>query len=232
MKIGLILQPLKQYVFYLVLGAIVLGEVFFALGILPGWVNGIGDDRSNLETVTSEVTELTKTLNYLTQIDKPTLASLLVKANAALPDEKKTSGLVSGLSKLASSSGALIKTLEFSPGLISTSSAIPTIPPAASEQVIKDGGIKTLPAIMTVQADFNSLIFFLQKLDKASQLLGVSGLKYTANASEGNQTNIGLYIYYQPPEVSTVLWKQSTPLTLQEQKSLDDLSSQDIFTLQ
>lgn len=223
MNIKLILQPLKQYVFYLGLGVVVLAEVFFAAVILPCWINSIGDDRSNLEKTTSEVTELIQTLDYLTQIDKPTLAALLLKANAALPDEKKTSGLVSGLSKLASSSGVLIKTLEFSPGLISTSSAVPVVSPA---------GIKTIPAIMTVQADLNSLIVFLQKLDKASQLLGVSDLKYTANSSDGNKANLGLHIYYQPPSKSAVLWKQSSPLTIQEQKSLDDLSSQDIFILQ
>ena len=121
MNIELILQPLKQYVFYLGLGAIVLGEVFFALVILPGWVNSIGDDRVKLSVVSTETVDLTKTLNYLTQIDKPTLAALLVKANAALPDEKKTSGLVSGLAKLASSSGALIKSLEFIFGDVFTS---------------------------------------------------------------------------------------------------------------
>ena len=100
------------------------------------------------------------------------------------------------------------------------------------EDVIKGGGIKAVNASMTVIADLNSLIDFLAKINKASQLLGVSSLRFGSQTGDNKQSSIEFYILYQPTKESSVLLKQVTPLTEMENKVLESLSSKDIFILQ
>lgn len=232
MIVNELLKSLKKYSFYIVICIFLLLEILVAFFVLPSVVNTINDNRSKLKILNSEIADFTGIINSLASMDVNNLSSNLQKASAALPDEKKTAGLVTGLTNLASTSGVLVKSLEFAPGLISTDAASLKILQNPGEDVIKGGGIKAVNASMVVIGDLNSLIDFLTKINKASQLLGISNLNFGSQTGDNKQSSIEFYILYQPTKESSVLLKQVTPLTETENKVLESLSNEDIFILQ
>lgn len=232
MIINEIIKNLKKYNFYIAIFTVILVEILFAFLVLPSGVNTINDNRSKLKALNSEIANLTQIIDSLENMDTKNLNNDLQKASAALPDQKKTAGLVTGLTNLASTSGVLLKNLEFAPGLISTDAASLAILRNPGEDIIKGEGIKAVNASMVVIADLNSLIDFLAKINKASQLLGVSSLHFGSQTGDNKQASIEFYILYQPAKKSSILLKQVTPLTESEKKVLESLSSKDIFILQ
>lgn len=222
MNINELFKIVKKYKLYILIFVVILVEALFVILFLPSTVNKIGENIAKKDVINLEIIELNTILDSLANLDKENLNSNLSKASAALPDQKKTAGLVTGLTNLALTSGATVKNLEFAPGLISTKAASMKMGP----------GPKAVDASMTVIADLNSLVDFLSKINKASQLLGVSDLQFTNEISSGSQAKIGLYIYYLPLDETKITTKQITPPTETENKVLEGLSSKDIFILQ
>lgn len=230
MNINELSKILTKYRIYIVIFGVVVSEIIFGFIFFPPMIKNIQENFAKKDLVNLEIAELTTVLDSLAKINKENLGIDLSKAGAALPDQKKTAGLVTGLSNLALTSGVTVKNLEFSPGLISSGSA--SLEKKPTEDVIKGGGVKAVIASMTVLSDLDSLVDFLSKMDKASQLLGVSDVMFGHDISSGSQAKIGLYIYYQPLVDSVLLAKQILPLTETENKVLQGLSSKDIFILQ
>ena len=221
---------LSKYNFYFAIGFLVILEILVAVFVLPGQYKQIGQEQAQLDQVNTDINNLNQSLSSLSQIDAKTLNNYFDKASAALPDEKKTSGLITGLSKLASASGMVMESLEFTPGLISTESGLPAPPPVPA--VIQGGGIQSTTAFMVVSGDLPSLTTFLRNLHKASQLLGIYGVKYRVLSAAGLQTEVDIYVYYQPAQNIEELWKHSVALSDTDKEVLSKLAGKDIFNLQ
>ena len=212
------LKKIKPYLFYIFAGGIIILELVVMIFLFPAQISKISQNWQDLQDVTKETTDLTKTIAALANSDKNNLKQNLDKATAALPDKKKTSGLVTGLSDLAGQNGVIIKNLEFSPGKLATGSA--------DESTTIGNGVKAVSASMEIGADLPTLIVFLGKLQKVSQILGVTSVDFT-----GKGASLPFLVYYQPPRQGTLNWKQVELLTTQETQVLKSLDATDIFTL-
>ncbi|MBI3559107.1 hypothetical protein HY085_01810 [Candidatus Gottesmanbacteria bacterium] len=212
------LKKLKPYGFYFLAGAIFIANLVVAFWFLPQQVNKITEKWQNLQQTNQEITELSKTISNLENSDKNNLVQNLFKATAALPDKKKTSGLVTGLSDLAGQNGVIIKSLEFSPGKLATGSA--------DESTTIGNGVKAITASLEIGTDLPTLIIFLKKLQKVSQILGITSVEFT-----GKEASLPLLVYYQPPRSGALNWKQVDLLTTAETEVLKSLESKDVFTL-
>lgn len=212
------LKKLKPYYFYISAGVIFIINLVAVFWFIPNQVNKVSQKWRDLQQTNQEINELTKTIYNLENSDKNNLTQNLYKAAAALPDKKKTSGLVTGLSELAGQNGVLIKSLEFSPGKLATGSA--------DESTTIGNGVKAITASLEVSADLSTLITFLGKLQKVSQILGLTSVEF---GSKG--TSLPLLIYYQPSRTGSLNWKQVELLTVAETEVLKSLDAKDIFTL-
>lgn len=212
------LKKLKPYYFYISAGVIFIINLVAIFWFIPNQVNKVSQKWRDLQQTNQEINELTKTIYNLENSDKNNLTQNLFKAAAALPDKKKTSGLVTGLSELAGQNGVLIKSLEFSPGKLATGSA--------DESTTIGNGVKAITASLEVSADLSTLITFLGKLQKVSQILGLTSVEF---GSKG--TSLPLLIYYQPSRTGSLNWKQVELLTVAETEVLKSLDAKDIFTL-
>lgn len=212
------LKKIKPYLFYIFAGGIIILELALVIFFFPAQWGKISQNWQDLQDTTKEAADLTKTISALANSDKDNLKQNLDKASAALPDKKKTSGLVTGLSDLAGQNGVVIKSLEFSPGKLATGSA--------DEATTIGNGVKAVSASMEVGTNLPTLITFLGKLQKVSQLLGVVSVDFT-----GNSASLPLLVYYQAPRQGSLNWKQVELLTTQETQVLKSLEATDIFTL-
>lgn len=212
------LKKLKPYYFYILAGVVFVTNLAAVFWFIPNQVNKVSQKWRDLQQANQEINELTKTISNLENSDKSNLTQNLAKAAAALPDKKKTSGLVTGLSDLAEQNGVLIKSLEFSPGKLATGSA--------DESLTVGNGVKAITASLEVGADLPALITFLEKLQKVSQILGVTSVEFG-----GKGTSLPLLVYYQPPRSGILNWKQVELLTAAETEVLKSLESKDVFTL-
>ncbi len=218
---------IRPYLFYLVIFFVLAVES--GLLIFIGWpaVGRIFEAKEKLAADTAETENLKFLVSSISQSDEASLNSFVDLTRAALPDEKKTGGVILGLIRLASGSGVAVNNLEFSPGLVSTGSA-------AVVSVVNEGtlgnGVLYVPASLGVTAGFGSLANFLETLGNSSQLIGVKEVDYSQAGSKA-EAKLGLEIYYQPPKTGAVSWKQVKPLTPGEAEQINSLPSKDIFTI-
>lgn len=220
------LKNLRLWLVYILLGGWLLGELGLAMWFLPGRLEGLIAKKEELAKDTAQAQELAATVKLLAEIDRDQLQKDLAKVLAAVPDEKKTSGLVTGLTNLASSSGIMVKGLSFSPGLISTSSAL-----ASTSEKVLTGGVKSIPVAVTLVADRNQMATFLEDLRQVSQILGVTSVQFSSSQREANLVTLPMLIYYQPPKESKPDPKQTKLLSPKEREILDALPAEDIFKL-
>lgn len=212
------LRKLRPYYFYFLVGAIFIANLVAVFWFLPKQGDKITQKWQGLQQTNQEIAELSKTISNLENSDKNNLTQNLSKAAAALPDKKKTSGLVTGLSDLAGQNGVLIKSLEFSPGKLATGSA--------DESTTIGNGVKAITAFLEIRTDLPTLIIFLKKLQKISQILGITSVEFT-----GKSASLPLLVYYQPPRSGSLNWKQAELLTATETEVLKSLDAKDVFTL-
>lgn len=212
------LKKLKPYYFYFFAGIILLANLIAVFWFLPNQVKKNSQKWQNLQQTNQEIAELSKTISNLENSDKNNLTQNLSKATAALPDKKKTSGLATGLSDLAGQNGAPIKALEFSPGKLATGSA--------DESTTVGNGVKAISASLEIGTDLPTLVVFLKKLQKVSQILGITSVEFT-----GKSASLLLLVYYQPPRAGVLNWKQVELLTAAETEALKSLDAKDVFTL-
>ncbi|MCL4397489.1 hypothetical protein M1403_00420 [Patescibacteria group bacterium] len=223
------LKKIRPYFFFIFLFVVFAAELGVLVIFAPSLYSTILSARASLAAQTAEVNTLSDLVTALNQTDPANLAALQKKVTAALPDEKKTAGVVTGLTRLASSSGVVVNSLEFSPGLISTGSATAVVTNTSGE-IVLGGGVKAIPAQLTVTADVPAVSRFLADLAKSSQMIGVTSVEYTHSGPK-TSTALGLLLYFQPPKEGAVTPKQVQPLTSQEVGLAQSLPQEDIFTV-
>lgn len=222
MKINL--KKIKAAGFYLVAAAIILVEVIIGLVFIPSRLELLYTNSQKITSESTEITSMENVVKSIQNVDKNQLDIYTQKTNAAIPMDKKTTGIISGISSLASNYGVAVKNIEFSPGVISTTSV-------QVSQTASISGVLYIPAQLTVSSDLNSLIKFLTALRSVSQIIGVSDVAYSAAAGSGVTTTTQLLIYYLPASYNPVSLSGVKPLTTGEMKILDTLPQKDIFTL-
>lgn len=225
LKLKLLLVRLQGLAFYIGGAAVVLGGVWFLLTAPYQQWGEITSLQINKEQLSDEVTRLDKAITILTAIDQKQLAQDLASVNAALPGQKKTSGLVAGLSAVASASGVVVRELTFSPGRIATESS------EVSNEQLAGSKVRVVTASLSVGSDLPRLGSFLSKLQSASQLLGVSSVGFTAGSAREPLSTISLSVYYQPPSAGVIDWGEVRPVSDKERQILASLSSKDVFIL-
>lgn len=214
--------------FYIFAALIVMTEIaalYFLALPLPG---KISDSWNRLTKDRQETEALNTLVSTLASTDVTSLEETRQKVNAALPDEKKTAGIIFGLTRLASSSGVIVNSLEFAPGLVSTSSG--SLPRETVPKKTAEFGVKSIPASLTLTAEIGPLARFLDDLAKVNQVIGVEQVSLSRTSGR-TIADVSLILYYQPPKTGTITWKQIQPVTAAEQEILESLTGVDIFRI-
>lgn len=217
--------------FYFLILAVLLAQVLVFVFYVPAQVSQVLSDRETVDQDATEVATLISAVAIVKTLDKTGLNHFLAMATAALPDEKKTAGVVAGMSTLAGNYGVAVKSLEFSPGLISTSSAAVTGSTLAETSV--GNGVKQISATLNMAASLPSLMAFLKGLNQTSQVIGVSSVDFSGSVGQANSAGLALQIYYQPPRqfVSSTAAKSLKILSAQDTQLLESLPEKDVFTV-
>lgn len=193
-------QDPKTYVFFGLTALVILAEAIAGVVYFPGKVRELYSTAQDLDTLKEEVTAREAIVTELEAVDQNQLKSQIALATSALPSEKKISGLITGLTNLASSSGIAVTELSFSPGLVSTRSGSTTqisVEPEIAGQSAEDG-VRGIPISLAATANEPQLLIdFMGKIAKVSPLLGIKTLSY--RVSDQNKSATFLFvIYYQP----------------------------------
>lgn len=231
--IKLDLKVFNQFSFYIIFGGVCLFCSAIIIFAFPPQVSSFMTTWQNFQQTKKDVAALTDINSALTTQNASSIKPYLDRATFALPDEKKTAGLISGLTNFANNYGVAIQTLEFSPGLISTQSASTGfLSTNETGDVIIPGGVRAVPATLTATGDPTSLKSFLDALQRASQIIGVTLVNYSTPEKGGTGTaNISILIYYQPIDTAAIDWKNIKTLTTDDITFLETLSNEDKFTL-
>lgn len=222
--------------FYIVAALIIGVELIFAVLFFPSFWQRILAASETAATAAVDLKEKQTALAILSQTDEEKLQVGLGKALAALPEEKKISGLVTGLTTLASQSGIVVKGLEFAPGVISTRSAQldrqkaaePELGPGLEEIVI-GSGVKAIPVDVSLAGSLEQLADFLKNLTQTSQILGVTAVDYRQSSKAAPETTLSVLIYYQLPKENKINWNQVKPLSGLAIKIVEALPDRDFF---
>jgi hypothetical protein len=228
-------EKLKRYGVYFLAVALLLAEIGGTIYLVFTRVPILQEKWAALAAVREEERQIAAAVAVLAGIDEGTLLEDLRRATAALPAEKKTSGLISGLVKLASQSGTLVTGLEFSPGLISTEAGKAS--PAAmlrkqyeSGETVKSNGVKAVTVNAALVANLSALADFLRKLAAVSQMLAVTRVQYnTAGGAAGQTVGLTLLVPFQPLKEKEIDWRLVRALSAEEKKTVTDLPAEDIF---
>lgn len=220
------MKRIRELGFYFLAAAVVLVEVVAVLGLIPSQWRELTALRANKMEKSQKVRELETGLSVLTTVDQRELVKQLAVVNAALPSNKKTSGLVSGIIRIASASGVALSSLEFSPGNVSTVSA-----EAVEDEAVLGTKVRQMAATVTIGSDVLGLTTFLSKIASASQLIDTKEVSYSNNASRVRSAQITLQVYFQPESTELVKWGEIRPVSASESAILRALSSKDVFTV-
>lgn len=216
----------RRFGLYLMLSAVILTEVGVVVGFAPRQWQEIGSLFERKAGLSFAVGKLTSALSVLRALDQKELAKELAQVDATLPDGKKTSGLVFGIGSIASASGVVLSSLEFSPGKLSTGSA------QVTDEAVAGTKVRQVQAEVTIGGgDLSTLTTFLAKIYAASQLIGVDRVSFSASSGRQPTASIRLQVYFEPRSSEPVDWGKVRPLLLSEGAVLGSLSSQDVFTL-
>lgn len=223
---GINMVKVKTYAPFGLLGLVILVEVWFLAFYLPGKIFGLLELRDQVTRLSQDVGQLATANEQLGAVDNTQLAAELTVAEVALPDEKKVAGLISGLGSLASSSGVLVKSIAFSPGRVSTSSA--DLTGGGSEIEVGDK-VRAIPVTMTVTSSLEQFLDYLERLEAASQLLGVTEINYSLSGPTGG--DLGLLVYYLPARTGKPSWQHIPSISSEDLAVLSKVSPLDIFNL-
>lgn len=217
----------KQYGVFLVVGVVILVELLAAVLYLPRQVFSLIDLKDEVTVLSQRQVELAAAEEALGEVDDGQVNNLLLRAEKALPDEKRVAGVVSGISALASSAGVITKSIEFSPGIVSTSSG--SILVSTSE---KDEGekVKSVPVSMSVTSTLPQFLDFLKQILKSGQLLGVTSINYSLTGGQPGG-DMSLVVYFLPARIGKPDWNFIPSITEEDLAVLDELSNQNVFNL-
>lgn len=217
-----LLSQFQALSFYLIITFVIIVEILLAVFFIPNRIQSIMTKRQEIAQQSDDYRGLQAAVNALSQVDKSVLDRYLQRSTAAIPNEKKTTGIVSGLSVIAVTNGVMVRNLELNPGLISSASAQSPAPAGT--------GLRFVPATLTVTANFQALNNFLTSLRKTSQIISVRDLTFDA-VGDNNRVQIGVQIYYLAPRSQSVSWSNIATLTPVEIDLLEKLPETDVFTL-
>lgn len=220
----------KPSAFLLLVGFIVALQVATTVFLLPKNLQKIPRLQSDIAGKKEDSLHLEKSLAVLGTLEDSQVQKLVSVALAALPDEKKTSGLFAGLTAVASASGVTVTSLEFTPGRVSTGSASLDSQNAKSFERQLPHNVRAINASLTVISDFSSLATFIDRVEKASQVLGVASVSFSKLETTEPEAQITLEVYYQP-ERTLLATDILEPISDQELNLAGSLSSKDIFKL-
>ncbi len=211
----------------LLIGVEIIGVALFA----PQLVRELLAQNDRLNQLTAEVAAQQEDLDFLSGAagDSQKIASDYAKVAAALPDEKKVSGVITGITTLANQAGVRVDHLEFSPGTISTVAG--QLAPVTETLSITHLplGVEATPATLAVSGTRSQLTTFLSSLPKTSQLIGVEAVNLTPQNDTLWNGEITLRIYYQPAVAKEIVWGQLAPLTADQEAKISELGAEDIF---
>lgn len=216
---------LRRFGWYLLLLVVILTEFGVVVGFVPRQWQEIGSLQERKIYLSSRVGILTGAISVLRALDQKELAKQLAQVDAALPNGKKTSGLVFGMGSIASASGVALSSIEFSPGKISTGSA------QVTEEAVAGTKVRQVRAEVTIGSDLSTLTTFLSKIYAASQLIGVERVSFSASSGRQPTAAIMLQVYFEPRSNEPVDWGKVRPTLASESAVLGSLSSQDVFTV-
>lgn len=213
-------QLASRFGYYAFLIILVIVEIGAMIQFIPGLIKSINENNSKISQITETNKKLRQSEANLSQMNAASLKSDLAKASAALPTEKKISGLVTGLTTLASSSGVIVTALEFSPGAISTKSS-----------QVKLTGVQSIPANLSIAGGINSILDFFAKLYLVSQLTTVNGISFGSGTSGSSGATFPVVIYYQPANSNPIDYQKIELLTSEEQDIISKLTAKDVFVI-
>lgn len=211
---------------YLVVAGLLLVELTFGYKFLWPHAQRVWELKGGVSELTTANGMLEQTLAMLDSVNSQELLSLTAKAKASVPDEKKTTGLVSGFSAIASSVGLALSQVEFSPGRISTESAKtngaqkPTVTKLA----------QSYPVSISSTGNLSQVGLFLRRINSASQIITVDSLDFSISSARLT-TSIALQAYFQEPLAGDIPWNEISEVTATEKAILGPLPTVDQFTL-
>lgn len=223
------LVKIKIYAPFVLLGIILLVEVLSLAFHFPKKAFELWDLKNRLTVLSDEVKSLSSAQQQLGAVEASLLSSYLKLAEVALPDEKKVAGLISGLVSVASSSGVTVKAVSFSPGRISVSTVSAGVAGEGAGEVEIGDKVRAIPVTMTVASSLAQFLDYLERLQAASQLLGVTGINYSL--SEQSSGDLNLIVYYLPERLGKPGWQYIPSISAEDLKMLTNLSPRDIFNL-
>lgn len=229
-------EKISTVVFYAVAVGLLVAFAGFLYWFVPGSIQRSIDYRQQTQELASQNEGLTTAIAIVNDWDARRLDSDLAKATVALPDGKKTSELISGLSMLASASGLVVRSIAYSPGQVSSVSA--GVSPGAGGTgglAIGSGGkvgVRVLSASMAVTADLSRVVDFLLRLKTTNQIVRVTTVQYgTTTDTSGVSANLALLVYYLPPAEGRIDWASVKRVDDKAVKLVEGLSGSDVFTL-
>ena len=169
-----------------------------------------------------------KTISVLESLDQVKVRRDLATVVAALPNEKKVTGMVTGLTNLASASGVSVSSVELIPGKISTKSA------GVSQTAIKandladvdvGGGVRGIPLSRVGSGNEPRFLDLVGKIARVSPLLGVRKLDFTVAGGVERSGQLTILVYFMPVDTSRIDSSALAGLSLAEEESLRRLGS-------
>lgn len=224
-KISFLWEYFKKVRFFLLVGGLILAESLFVLISVGRQWQSVSKLQSRKEEIRKEIAKLSSALDVINSLDRSKISSQLAMVKAALPSQKKTSGLVRGVAAIASASGVAIRSLEFSPGKIATDSA------TTMDEVVAGSQARSFKVDVVIETDLEKLLVFLTKLQLANQLMGVKSVNYTVSAIRQPEASLALDVYFQPLPQPAVVWDQVRSVTAAEEKILGAFNSPDVFII-
>lgn len=218
---------MNKYGLYILLGGIFLIEIFFVILFMIPQVFKFYENWTALQEDSKVVSSLVLATQTISEQKPEDIKPYFNRAQAALPNEKKAAGFLTGLTNFAAKYGVAVSAFDFSPGLISTSSAATAyILTNEAGEITAAEGVKAVPANLTVSGKITSIKSFLDALKNTSQILSVTTIDYSLDSAR-----LSLLIFYQPLSDNKTIWNQLEPLSAEEINFLGTFNERDVFKL-
>lgn len=218
-------RGLGKYLFAGAAALIIISEAIFLIWFMPGRLEEVKANSSVISELEVSARSLEEAITVLDNTNTEKLSSDLALAEIALPSEKRVTGLVSGLTNLASSSGTAVKKIEIAFGKVSTESG--KVVPGALVQEIKDvplgSDVVGVPLTFEVEAEALPVLDLVGKIQEAMPLLGIKEVEYSVSGDK-NSAGLSVLIYSQPGETfKKTKINKILPLTQKESDFLNQL---------
>lgn len=201
---------------FVMVGLIVLLVVIPVLDLVFGEYGKLRQDKEMLDLLTQKA-------NKLTNLNETEIRSQLTAATGALPGKKESFGLISGIEKLVATNGGKLESLNFSPGLIASSSGDIRIDP--TEKVLTRM-VRITPFTVVISGNPFAAFDFIALAYRSLRLMGVENVHFADGV-----TTIKMVTYHQ--EVKNDLGRTSAPLeelTAKDRQNLEKVASFAIAT--